>query len=229
MEFLALGRRTLNLRSWKHAGTTMLLVWMLGSSARAAEQVISEDAVKAAYLYRFAAYVEWPQESVAGRPFVIAVMEAPGIARELRRLVPQHPINQQTAQVREVKRLQELSGAQIVFVGAGHSEFLRAVSAGNRPMLLVTDDEQALDQGSMLNFVTIDKRVRFEVSLSAAERAGLTISSELLSVAIRVHGGRRQSGDMCMGQCGIRQARRLLSHPVKNVLRSPIRSAVGFA
>jgi hypothetical protein len=73
--------------------------------------------------------------------------------------------------------------------------------------------------GSVLNFVIVDKRVRFEISLTAAERAGLKISSELLSVAVRVHGGRRQSdfscwpfppGDETDSPCAPRQARQVL-------------------
>jgi hypothetical protein len=53
---------------------------------------------------------------------------------------------------------------------------------------LVTDDNGGLSDGSAINFLTIDRNVRFEISLSAAERWGLKISSELLSVAIRVQG-----------------------------------------
>jgi hypothetical protein len=74
----------------------------------------------------------------------------------------------------------------------------------------------------VLNFVTVDKRVRFEVSLTAAERAHLKISADLLSVAIRVHGGRRQSDEFCIpfalpeaseAPCGIREAHRLPPDP----------------
>lgn len=220
-----MARRRLTSRILLPAGAVVLLSWMLGSSGHAAEQGVSQDAVKAAYLYRFSGYVEWPHESVAGHPFVIAVVDAPGVARELRRLMPERLLNQQPAQVREVTLLQELGGAQIVFVGAGHAEFLRAVAAGNRSMLLVTEDEKALDQGSMVNFVTIDKRVRFEVSLTAADRAGIKISSELLSVAIRVHGTRRQSDDLCIpfalpdeAQCGARLVARSSWLPVEKYL-----------
>lgn len=211
-----MARRSPGSRIWLPVGALVLFFGLLGPLVHAAEQAVSQDAVKAAYLYRFSGYVEWPQESLAGHPFVIAVVEAPGVARELRRLVPEHLLNQRPAEVREITLLQELGGAQIVFVGAGHLDFLRAAAAANRPMLLVTDDERGLDQGSMLNFVTIDKRVRFEVSLTAADRAGIKISSELLSVAIRVHGTRRQSDDLCIpfalpddSQCAIRQLARL--------------------
>jgi len=59
--------------------------------------------------------------------------------------------------------------------------------------LLVTDEEGGLNAGSSLNFLTIDQRVRFEISLAAADRSGLKISAELLGVAVRVRGGAKQS------------------------------------
>jgi hypothetical protein len=184
----------------------------------AADETHSQDAVQAAYLYRFVGFVEWPEESMANHPFTIAISGAPGLARELRRLLPAHPIHGEIAQVREVTRVQELGGAQMLYIGTGHVDFLRAFEAhGNQSILVVTADEQGIEMGSVLNFVIVDKRVRFEVSLTAAERAGLKISSELLSVAIRVRGGRRQSDYFCIpfarpdesdSLCGVRQADR---------------------
>jgi hypothetical protein len=60
-------------------------------------------------------------------------------------------------------------------------------------MLPVTDEDDGLNQGSVLNFVTVNRRVRFEVSLTAADRLRLKISSELLAVAVRVRGGHRSA------------------------------------
>jgi len=186
-------------------------------AVHAADDLHSEDAVEAAYLYRFIGYVEWPKDSAANHPFTIAVFDAPRVAEELRRLLPGHPINKEIAQVREVRRMAEVDGAQILFVGAGHSAFLRDLrETAGRSILVVTDDDEGLALGSVLNFVTIDSHVRFEISLTAADRLGLKISSELLSVALRVHGGRRQSGGSCIsiavtdetdGPCTVRVAR----------------------
>jgi len=162
--------------------------------ARAAEPY-TEDAVKAAYLYRFAGYVNWPDDKLGDAPFTIDVIGSPGVARELRRLLPGHLVNSRPAQVREISGIRELGGAQILFVGAGHADILRALmpSANLPPVLVVTDEEGGLSAGAALNFLTIDRNVRFEVSLSTADRWRLKISSELLGVAVRVQGARRQS------------------------------------
>jgi hypothetical protein len=60
-------------------------------------------------------------------------------------------------------------------------------------MLLITDEEGGLSHGGAINFLMIDHNVRFEVSVTAAERWGLKISSELLGVAVRVQGAHLQT------------------------------------
>jgi len=169
------------------------------SPARAAESY-SEDAVKAAYLYRFAGYVNWPQnEAPEDGPFTIAVLGSPGVARELRQLLPGHLINNRPVQIREIAAAQDLGKPKILYVGTGYAASLRShiPPAGLPALLLVTDEEGGLNAGSVLNFVTVDRRVRFEVSLTAADRSGLKVSADLLGVAIRVRGGGRQSRDVC--------------------------------
>jgi hypothetical protein len=155
----------------------------------------SQDAVKAAYLFRFAGYVDWPGAADPTKPFVIAVVDAPAVARELRRLAPGHQINNRFVDVVEANRLADVDRPAILFIGGGHAELLRpALSAlAAKSALVVADEEGGLDDGATLNFVTLDRRVRFEVSLTAADRAHLKISAELLAVAVRVTGGGRQS------------------------------------
>ncbi len=170
-----------------------------GFPAHAAD-TYSEDAVKAAYLYRFVGYVEWPGDVSTAVPFTIAVLDAPGVVRELQHVMAGHPLKGGSALVRAITRVEDGGSAQVLYVGPGHAEVLRQAQHlfSAKPILLVTDQQDGLEAGSVLNFLTIDRRVRFEISLTAAERLQLKISSELLSVALRVHGGRRQSEDLCI-------------------------------
>jgi YfiR/HmsC-like len=169
-------------------------LWAVISPAKAAD-TYSEDAVKAAYLYRIAGYVHWPDQTPPDARFTIAVLGSPGVARELRHLLPGHLIYNRPVQIREITGTADLGKPQILFVGTGRAESLREVipSNGMRYTLLVTDEEGGLNAGSSLNFLTIDQRVRFEISLAAADRSGLKISAELLGVAVRVRGGAKQS------------------------------------
>jgi hypothetical protein len=148
----------------------------------------SEDAVKAAYLYRFTQYIEWPQAASSDASFTIAVLDAPGVAAELRRILPNHRIKNSAAQVREITRVQDLGSAQMLYIGSAQIDRVRNVVAAleARPVLVVTDAERGLVAGSVLNFVMLEHRVRFEVSLPAADRSKLRISAELLGVATRV-------------------------------------------
>jgi hypothetical protein len=155
----------------------------------------SEDAVRAAYLYRFAGYVAWPDAAAADAPFVIDVLDSPSMARELRRILAAHSINGRTTQVREITELRDVGNAQILYVAAGRASLLRSLRPqGHSGLLLVTAEEDGLSTGSVINFLTVDSNVRFEVSLSAAERWGLKISADLLGVAVRVQGGHGQLG-----------------------------------
>ncbi len=156
----------------------------------------SEDAVKAAYLYRFTQYIEWPEAASAAEPFTIAVLDAPGVAAELRRILPNHRIKNSAAQVREIARAQDLGSAQMLYIGSAQIDRVRTAIAAlaARPVLVVTDSEQGLAAGSILNFVMLEHRVRFEVSLIAADRSQLRISAELLGVATRVQSADHKSG-----------------------------------
>jgi hypothetical protein len=156
----------------------------------------SEDSVKAAYLYRFTQYIEWPDATPSDLPFTIAVLEAPEVAAELRRILPNHRIKNASAQVREIARMQDLGSAQMLYIGSAQIDRVRNAVAAlpGRPVLVVTAAERGLAAGSVLNFVMLEHRVRFEVSLAAADRSRLRISAELLGVATRVEPSDRQSG-----------------------------------
>lgn len=149
-----------------------------------------QEEVEAAFLYRFAAYVNWPAEAFSGPDFTIAVLGSDSIVRELQQMLPNHSLKNRPAQVRRIRGLDELRDAQILFVGPRYNDELKSVIArvANRPVLVVTASDHGLDDGSCVNFLVVDQRVRFEVSLTAADRVGLKVSSELLSVAIRVQG-----------------------------------------
>lgn len=154
----------------------------------------SVDAVKAAYLFRFAQYVEWPETAAPGAPFVIAVAGADDVAVQLERLLPGMAINGRRAVVRRVTRGQDLEGVHILFVGASAFNRTRGLRARaiEKPILLVTESEGGIDGGAVINFIEVDRNLRFEISLNAADRSNLKVNSALLSVAARVE--RRPQG-----------------------------------
>ena len=149
-----------------------------------------EEEVEAAFLYRFAGYVEWPQEALSSPEFTIAVLGDDDVVQELQRILPQRQLKNRPARVRRIKRIEELGDSQILFVGPQFNDELKSVIArvATRPVLVVTSSDHGLEEGSCVNFLFSDRHVRFEVSTTAAEHVGLKVSAELLSVAVRVQG-----------------------------------------
>lgn len=159
----------------------------------------SEDSVKAAFIYRFAGYVDWPEKFPAPQTFTIAVLGADEIAARLQTLTADRTIRNRPVQVRRITTIQGAADAQMLYVHASPGADLRNLlsAVGGQGILTITDEEQGLEAGSTINLVTVDRRVRFEVSIVAARRAGLRISSELLAVATRVQGDRIRSSVVC--------------------------------
>lgn len=150
-----------------------------------------EERVKAAFLYKIIAYVEWPASAFAqaSTPISIGVMGADAIAGELSDIVTGRTVQNRPLEVRRLKRGELPAGLHILFIGRAESALLGqlAPKAQQGPVLIVTESEGALLQGSAINFVMRDGRVRFEISLPAAEKNGIRLSSRLLAVAQQVH------------------------------------------
>lgn len=178
------------------AGAAML-AWCGGWQtipARAADDAPAlENRVKAAYLYRFAEYVEWPESAFPRRdaPVTIGVLGSESLAGELAQAVAGRTINDRPVTVKRLKPGEPLAGVNVLFIGKAESARLNQLAQGAQPrsILTVTESEGALAQGSVINFVVADRRVRFEISLESAEKSKLKLSSRLLAVAQQVRPG----------------------------------------
>jgi hypothetical protein len=167
-----------------------LFLAALLAAGQAPAQGASELQVKAAYLYQFGGFVEWPPRAFAGPDgvFSIGVVGADAMAAELERIVATRQIQGRQVAVRRLRPGEPLQGLQVLFVGAGEAARLPEIlsPAYAAPLLVVTESDGALAQGGVINFVVADNRVRFDVALPQAERRQLRISSRLLGVARRV-------------------------------------------
>lgn len=175
--------------------------WLLALSLGAAAQtgargghVATEDRVKAAYLFKFRHYVEWPAQARArGEPgYVIAVAGADDVAEELAKVAAAPNPNNEIVTVKKWRAGDALDGVHVLFIGNDewdrHAQLL--AQARSRAILVVSETEGALAQGSIINFLLADERVRFEISLESAEKSGLKLNSRLLALATSVAKGR---------------------------------------
>lgn len=183
--------------------TTVLAVALLMLAAQSnpaqAAAGYPEEAVKAVFLYRFAGYVTWPASTANEPEFTIAVLGANNVAEQLKALLPEHPIQGKSGRVATIQALSEVGDAQMIYVGAGYTGKLGALVAAlkDRPILIVSDQPGALEEGSMVNFLVEQEHVRFEISTFTAKRAGLVIGSSLLAVAERVKTGGLRGSPLC--------------------------------
>lgn len=155
-----------------------------------------ERGVKAAFLYKFLGFIEWPPAafSKADTPLTIGIIGADTVAAELAQIAQGRTVNNRKVIVKKISNGEPLSEFHMLFIGRGESarqgQLLKA--AHHYPIVTVTETEGALEQGSMINFRVAEGRVRFEISLVAAERTDLKLSSRMLAVASSVHTVSRQ-------------------------------------
>ncbi|HSH92081.1 MAG TPA: YfiR family protein [Ramlibacter sp.] len=178
---------------WGVAARLLFAAWVVlhGMSASAwaatAEEGLVERRVKAAYLYRFAGYVDWPEGAFA-RPdaaLVIGIWGSDDLAEDLARLVADRTIEGRRIEVRKVRDGEAASPVHMLFVGRERAARFPDGLAGFRPAstLVVTDSAAGLKPGAMINFVMTNGQIRFEVSVETADRHGLKLSSRLVAVA----------------------------------------------
>lgn len=153
----------------------------------------TEYEIKAAYLYKFADYVEWPPTVApqSDEPFTIGVLNAKDMEEALRDLTAKNSIQGRKVVIKHLNQNLSLTGIQMLFIGNEESQSLKSLlePMQSQPVLTVTESTDALSAGSIINFIPVDERIRFEVSVTHAERNGLKISARLLSVAQHIESG----------------------------------------
>ena len=149
-----------------------------------------EYRLKAAFVYRFPQFVEWPAEALDGHEQVSLCVTRPNpFGALLQELVAGETLNGRSLAVREIDRPSDVHGCQVLFIPAAETGMKAVLDAANmHAVLTIGESPRFLDEGGVISLQVIGRRVRFEVSPAAAERVGLRLSSQLLRLAIRVRG-----------------------------------------
>lgn len=178
------------LRPWF---TVVVLAWgLLSIPALYAQNAKPTDYdVKAAYLYNFGRFVEWPAQITTAPKsghFTVCVLGQDPFGPSLDTTLVGETIGGKSIVAKRISNPQESDDCQILFLSptdSGHAKKIVA-ELDKKAVLTVSDMPQFAQLGGMIQFVLEGKRVRFEVNLAATQRAGLTLSSELLKVATTV-------------------------------------------
>lgn len=180
-------------RAWRVLWLALCFVASLDAWRGASAMAFDEYQVKAAYLFNFAKFVEWPAASFAttDAPLVIGVYGADPFGPALDTLVRDKRIGGRPLQIRRSVRMQDLRSSHIVFVGQSTEPLSTSLQQlAGASVLTVGQAEGFLAEGGIILFEIADGRVVFTIHADAASRANLVVSSQLLRLA-RVNSARR--------------------------------------
>jgi hypothetical protein len=188
-----LSQRAILLRLRWTLGCLLLLIFGQAWSQALSPAAGLERQVKAAYLFKFAGFVEWPEASFArpDSPLVIGVAGSEQLADQLERTVAGRNVNGHPLRVRRIRQGEALTDLHILFLDTSLERSameLLLTAARGQSLLTVSDAADAMALGCMINFVVADDKLRFDVALRHVAPSRLRISARMLAVAHRVQG-----------------------------------------
>ena len=165
---------------WRNL-TAGFLLFLITTGARAAEPV-PEYELKAAFIYNFALFTEWPENP--GDVLSLCLIGKDRFGRAVDRIEGK-PVKNAVIKIRRPGSLPELRGCHMLFIADSEMRRLHEILEAIKgvPVLTVTDFRGGGLAGAMINLTMVERRVTFEINTAAAQAAGLNISSKLLRLA----------------------------------------------
>lgn len=187
---------SVSLRRPRRCVVALLAAFVLGSSnAHSQTAKPTEYQVKAAYLANFVKFIEWPDSppsppaggAPADEAFSICVLGQDPFGPALDAALAGETVGRHSLVPKRVANAREAAACRVVFIGEDDRTLRKDLPAlEGFKVLTVGDQPDFLKRGGMIQFVIEGNRVRFQVNLAAAKKAGLSLSSELLKVAAEV-------------------------------------------
>ena len=149
-----------------------------------------EYRIKAAFLYNFARFVEWPQEDAWNeRKLVIGVLGKDPFGPILDETVRGKKTRGRPLEIKRLSHADDMASCDLVFVSSSERQRIETLLTAlhGAQVLTVSETPNFLDKGGMINFVIENERVRIDLNLSTTRAAGLSVSSQLIRVAREVH------------------------------------------
>jgi hypothetical protein len=152
-----------------------------------AQSDASEYRIKAAFLFNFAKFVDWPSDTFVDQnhPISFCTVGYDPFNGALDDVVNGNVIAGRVIRVQHFKNLQDISGCQILFIGYAQKKLLPAVidRFKNSPVLTVGESQRFAQQGGMIGLLLEEDKLRFEINLASARQARLNMSAKLLALA----------------------------------------------
>lgn len=166
---------------------------------RAQSEVSREYEVKAAFLFHFTQFVEWPSNATASAVFRIGVLGKNPFGNALDETVRGESVNGCKMIVEYSSNVDDLTNCAIVFINRDERHRMPEImeKLNGRPILTVSDYGGFARNGGIINFYLEDGKIRFEINPMAAKRARLTISSQLLQLGRIIETTTSEKGKPC--------------------------------
>lgn len=149
-------------------------------------QTSDEYQVKAAFLYNFLKFVDWPAQSFAdgSSPFIIGVVGNDRFNNAIEQAIIGKTANGRGIVAKHFASLKAMTYCHVLFISSSQRGNIGQILATAGPgVLTVSETERFTQNGGIINFTIVESKVRFEINQTAAGRAGLRISAKLLSLA----------------------------------------------
>jgi YfiR/HmsC-like len=167
-----------------------MLLLLLGSRivAAAEESVSKEYQLKAAFLYNFTKFIEWPAARVANEtsPIIIGVLGRNPLGDELEKIVQGRTVNGRAILVKLITTADEVPAVHLLYVPDGEESRLPPEAWRNAAIVAVGESERFAALGGTIAFTREGDKLRFAINLAAAERSRVRVSAQLLKLAIAV-------------------------------------------
>ena len=138
------------------------------------------------FIFNFSRLIEWPASYKTG-PFIIGVLGASEVASELEAYTKGKKVGTQEISIMRYKTPQEIGMCHILFVPFPKTKSIAEILSilNNKSTLIITEKDGALDQGSAINFVVIEDKMKFELKPENASKFGIKFSSKLQEMAMQ--------------------------------------------
>lgn len=154
-------------------------------------QAITESQIKAAFLYNFTKFIEWPVETFVddGNPIVIGILGESPLTADLEAIVAGRTVNGRAILVKMVQSPSDIKATQMLFVREAQDEQFGALQTFIRDSAVLTVGESRTfaAAGGAILFVQLDGKLRFEINMTSAEAAHLKVSAELQKLAASIN------------------------------------------
>jgi hypothetical protein len=169
------------------ATVMILLSLLLPGRTGAQDAQPSEYQVKAAFIFNFAKFVEWPAGVFADAksPLIIGIFGENPFGEDMERAVRNKTLNQRSITVKLCRTEEEARKCHVLFISASEKKRLQEILnvVGRTNILTVSETEGFVEGGGMINFFREGNKIRFQIEDETAKKAGLKIDSKLLGLA----------------------------------------------